>query len=229
MAERLAYLPSAGFCLLIAMMWIWAKNRNATLAWTVLGAVVVALATRTLIRNQDWRDNFTLMSAAVKSVPGSSKMHLDLGAQYMYRGELDLARQEYETALRIYPTPEALEWSGILESKTGHDQQALRLMQKALSEMGRNTRNYDFSVVNLAAQEMKIGQQEDALKLLDQEISESPGYSRAWSNRAVIRLQRGEIEWARSDAQTALRLDPANEQAEKVLASLNVPNLLSPH
>jgi tetratricopeptide (TPR) repeat protein len=227
MAERLAYLPSAGFCLLIAMVWIWVKNHNATLAWTVLGAVVVALATRTLIRNRDWRDDFTLYSAAVKSVPGSAKMHLDLGAEYMYRGQLALARQEYETALRIYPTPEALEWDGVLESMMGHDQQALRLMQRALSEMGRNTRNYDLSVVNLAAEEMKVGQEEDALKLLNQEISESPGYSLAWSNRAAIRLQRGEIEWARSDAQTALRLDPANDQAGKVLALLSLPNPLS--
>lgn len=230
MAERLAYLPSAGFCLLIAMMWIWVKNRNATLAWTVLGVVVVALATRTLIRNRDWRDNFALESAAVKAVPGSAKMHLDLGAEYMYRGQLDLARQEYETCLRIYPnTAEALEWYGILESKMGHDQEALRLMQTALSEMGRNNRNYDFSVVNLAAQEMKIGQQGDALKLLNQEISESPGYSRAWSNRAVIHLQRGEMESARSDAQTALRLDSTNVQAERVLALLSVPNPLGRH
>jgi tetratricopeptide (TPR) repeat protein len=224
MAERLAYLPSAGFCLLVAMMWIWVKKHNATLAWTVIGAVVVALATRTLMRNRDWRDNFTLESAAVKAVPGSAKMHLDLGAEYMYRGQLGLAGQEYETSLQIYPTPEAFEWYGILESKMGHDQQALRLMQTALSRMGRNTRNYDFSVVNLAAQEIKIGQPGDALNLLNQEIAESPGYSRAWSNRAVIHLQSGEMESARSDAQTALRLDPANEQAEKVL--LNIPNPL---
>lgn len=230
MAERLAYLPSAGFCLLIAMTWVWMKNRNVTVAWAVLGAVVVALATRTLIRNRDWQDNFTLESSAVKAVPGSAKMHLDLGAEYMYRGQLDIARQEYETSLRIYPdSPEGLEWYGILESKMGHDQQALRLMQAALQKMRRNTRNYDFSVVNLAAQQMKVGQQEDALKLLDQEISESPGYSRAWSNRAVIRLQRGEIEWARSDAKTALRLDATNEQAERVLALLSESNPLLRH
>jgi Tfp pilus assembly protein PilF len=147
----------------------------------------------------------------------------------MYRGQVALARQEYETASQIYPTPEGLEWEGILESMTGHDQQALRLMQRAVSEMGRNTRNYNLSVVNLAAQEMKVGRQEDALKLLNQEISESPGYSLAWSNRAAIRLQRGEIEWARSDAQTALRLDPANQQAEKVLALLSVSDPLSRH
>jgi Tfp pilus assembly protein PilF len=102
-------------------------------------------------------------------------------------------------------------------------------MQKALSQMGRGNRNYDFSVVNLAAQEMKIGQQGDALNLLNQAISESPGYSRAWSTRAIIRLQRGEIEWARSDAQTALRLDPTNQPAGKVMALLSVPNPLSRH
>jgi len=76
-------------------------------------------------------------------------------------------------------------------------------------------------VVNLAAQYIKLGQNDNALKLLDQDIIDSPSYARAWANRAVIRYKYGQSASARSDAQTALHLDPANPQAQAVLSLLN--------
>jgi tetratricopeptide (TPR) repeat protein len=85
----------------------------------------------------------------------------------------------------------------------------------------KRQRQIQLSVVNLAAQYMKLGQNDNALKLLDQDIIDSPSYARAWANRAVIRYKYGQMSSARSDAQTALRLDPANSQAQAVLSLLN--------
>jgi tetratricopeptide (TPR) repeat protein len=80
--------------------------------------------------------------------------------------------------------------------------------------------NYEFIAINLAAVMMKLGENDGALKLLDAEIAKAPAYSRAWSNRAVIRYQRGELAMAHSDAEMAVRLDPSNEQAENLLGLL---------
>ncbi len=87
---------------------------------------------------------------------------------------------------------------------------------------------YDFRVVYLAAELMKLGENDDALKFLNKEIANSPGFSLAWSNRAVIRYQRGEITSAREDAQNALRLDLANIQAQYLLNSLSAPAPFAP-
>lgn len=218
MGERLAYLPSAGFCLLLALIWFRLGSRERRLAWAVLAMVVAALAMRTVVRNRDWRDNFTLFSADVLAVPGSAKMHANLGGVYLYRDQLDAARMEFQTALRIYSDfPEAMEDLGLVESRTGHDQESLRLLVTALSKTRKDNINYDFMAVNLASQFMKLGQNDDALKILDGEIAMSPGYSRAWSNRAVLRYGRGEVTSARGDAEMALRLDPANTQAQNLL------------
>jgi tetratricopeptide (TPR) repeat protein len=224
MGERLAYLPSAGFCLLVALIWIRLENRQRRLAWAVFAIVVTALATRTVVRNRDWRDNFTLFSAGVRAVPGSAKMHANLGGVYLFRDQLDDARMEFQTALRIYSDfPEAMEYYGLVESRTGHDQEALGLMMKALSMSRTDNINYDFMAVNLASQLMKLGQNDDALKILNGDIAISPGYARAWSNRAVLRYARGEVASARDDAQTAVRLDPANTQARNLLIMMKVP------
>jgi protein O-mannosyl-transferase len=218
MGERLAYLPSAGFCLLIAILWSRIETRHRYAAMSLLALVVVALGTRTIVRNRNWKDNYALYQAAVRVVPGSAKAHAYLGNEYLNRRQFDLARSEFQIALTIYPDfPDALDSMALVAFRTGNDSEAVRLMESALQMSDRRDINYDYMVVNLAAMLMQLGRGNDALRLLDREIAESPEYSRAWSNRAVIHYQRGESAIARSDAEAALRLDPNNSQALGVL------------
>jgi tetratricopeptide (TPR) repeat protein len=222
MGERLAYLPSAGFCLLIATAWTSLYFRRRTLALVVMAAICALFAARTVVRNRDWYDNFTLFRAAVQAVPESSRAHTNLGAQYMLRKQTDLARAEFETALRIYPdNTDALASYGLLAFWAKDFPTAERAMDRALGMSRRDNPNYDFMAVNYAALMMQTGRPAAALAILDREIGEAPGYARAWSNRAVIRYQRGEREAARSDAANALRLDPENPQARGVLQLLS--------
>lgn len=65
-----------------------------------------------------------------------------------------------------------------MESSLGNDQEARRLLESALSLAQKGSLNYDYALVNLAAQLIKLGDY-DALRLLDQDIADSPGYARA--------------------------------------------------
>ena len=232
MAERLAYLPSAGFCLLVALSWTWLrvwappgfrlkKDWQRTFAFAVLAALVGALAVRTVVRNQDWINNLALYSAGVRAAPGSAKMHANLGSQYMDYGQVGLARAEFQAALRIYPDyPDALASYGLLESWMGNNEAAGRMMESALNMSRRDNPNYDFMIVNMAALLVQTGKMDGALELLNREIAESPKYARAWSNRAVIRYKRGETASAAADVDVALRLDPSNTQAQNLVRLL---------
>jgi tetratricopeptide (TPR) repeat protein len=229
MGERLAYLPSAGFCLATALLWARLENYQRRLAWVALLLVTVSLGARTAARNRDWLDNFSLFSTDVRAVPGSAKIHGNLGVEYKYRGELNAAVREFQTALGIYPDfPEVLEVYGITESQKGEDEEARRLLEKAFSLTPKASVDYDFRAVSLAAQLSKMARREEALSVLDQVIAESSGYARAWANRAVIYYERGDVERARTDAETALRLDPANTQAQSLLRSLGSPAATGP-
>jgi len=224
MGERLAYLPSAGFCLLVALILIRFERNQRLLGFAVFVVLTLALAVRTVDRNSDWRDNLRLFSTDVRVVPGSAKIHSNLGREYLRLGQLEAAQAELRTALRILPEfPEAEEFQGLVEALMGHGQEARRSMEKALSSIQSDDINYAFWKINLAAELIQLGQSEEALKLLNQVLAESPGNARAWSNRAVVYYKRGELTSARSDAEAALRLEPSNGQAQEVLNSVNLP------
>lgn len=224
LGERLAYLPSAGFCLLAALGWNWLRQKKETLAWGLLVAIVLAFSVRTVVRNRDWKDALALYSSGVRAVPNSAKMHANLGSAYVNSNQLDLADKEFQTALLIYPnSPEALAAYANVDLRRGRYQPAREKMEKALSMSGRNNVDYDAMVVTYAAILIRTNHPDEALKWLNSEIMESPVYVPAWSARAVLHLSQGELAAARADAQAALRLNPTNQIGIGVLMRLDAP------
>jgi protein O-mannosyl-transferase len=222
MGERLAYLPSAGFFLLLAAGWNWVRKTKESAAWVLLAAVVLVLSARTVIRNRDWKDDFALYSSAVRAVPNDAKMHSNLASQYLARNQMDLAASEFKTALRINPdSPDALASYAAFQYQLGNYQAAGAMMEQALNRSGRNNLNYDFMAVTYAAILMKTNHSDAAMEELNEEIAESPGYGPAWVTRAELHCTLGELATARSDAETALRLNPADPQAQELLQRLN--------
>lgn len=195
LGERLAYLPSAGFCLFVALLWNKWQRYHPKLAYAILGVVLVLFASRTALRNRDWRDNLTLFSAGVRAVPDSAKLHDALGGEYLNRGQKDAAMEQLRAAVAIYPLyPQELRAAGVPEES--------------------------FRFLNVAVEHRKRGQNDDALFFLNLAIAKSPNFSFAWSNRAFIYFERGDAKQAREEALTALRLDPTNPQARYLLSQL---------
>jgi hypothetical protein len=77
MAERFLYLPAAGFavCLVIVIYSAGERAGNRVAAPLVLCLLIAALGIRTWIRNLDWRDDVTLWTSVVQTVPDSFKGH----------------------------------------------------------------------------------------------------------------------------------------------------------
>lgn len=227
LGERLAYLPSAGSCLLAAVVWMRlfaAASQKKRQRWAIalMGTAVCVLGVRTMVRNRDWRDDRTLFTAAVHAAPDSAKAHMNLGLLYLNARQLELAQGEFEATLHIYPGyPDTLASYGLLKFERGEYKDAERMMRQALDTSTRANPNYDFMAVNLAGVWMQTDDNFDAIQLLNREIAESPGYARAWANRAVIRYRIGQPDAARADAEAALRLDGNNPQARELLQVLN--------
>ncbi|HYW41249.1 MAG TPA: hypothetical protein VE959_00240 [Bryobacteraceae bacterium] len=108
MAERLLYLPAAGFagCLVLAAC-AGAKRLGlgSRTAAAVLVLIVLAWGARTWRRNLDWTDDVTLWTTAATNAPDSFKGHLGLAEAWLYedppRHSIDDAIAETETAMAI--------------------------------------------------------------------------------------------------------------------------------
>ncbi len=117
MAERFLFIPSVGFCLILAWFAVKAIEMwpgKKMLVHGALGLVVVLFSVKTVARNTDWRDNLTLFSRDIQHAPNNASMHAALGnmliieSQKVYDQQrrenmLSRAREALQKAVRIYP------------------------------------------------------------------------------------------------------------------------------
>ncbi len=105
-AERLAYLPSAGFCL-IAATWIAGSAADFDSLRrgraVLLAAVALGYAARSVARNPVWASDEALFSNMVRVSPASAKAHYDFAYMSAETGAPRRALEHYKRAAEIYP------------------------------------------------------------------------------------------------------------------------------
>lgn len=74
--ERLVYLPSVAFCLLVAKgIHKLKKSFNPTLINGLYLILILSLAQKTRLRNNDWKTEFSLYSSAIPINPPKGRKH----------------------------------------------------------------------------------------------------------------------------------------------------------
>ena len=151
-AERYAYIPSFGFCLLFA----WSAEKLRALLPTyrlsagVTAALVIVAALyllQTVSRNSVWKDDLTLYSRTVAASPDSPVMHASFAAALLQKGDVAGAEQQYSLAIaaamksRVLSDPRDL-WSGQMGLAsvyvtTHRYEQALSLLDSLRAEIMR--------------------------------------------------------------------------------------------
>jgi hypothetical protein len=82
MGERLMYFPALGFnCAVAFLLYSGLSDpRWRTFCCVVAGALVLGYGVRTIGRNRDWRDHYSLFGSAVETSPGSSLVQSNYAA-----------------------------------------------------------------------------------------------------------------------------------------------------
>lgn len=105
LAERLLYLPSVGFCILLGLLIHKAlqhsRSKHITLLLVMLACV--AFAAKTHYRNQDWLDEQRLFDSAESVCPSSVKVHYNQGIMAMDRKDYQSAQRHFARAREIEP------------------------------------------------------------------------------------------------------------------------------
>jgi len=160
MAEHYLYIPSFGFCLLVALLlarltesprskvqgprsfFSFLDLRRETWDlkrwWMVVGyglfvIFLIFYARRTVIRNRDWRDDLTFYNCMVRDNPYSARARLGLGYAYDRSGLPRMAIVQYQAGLRLDPQDPRLYTNlGAAHQKLGELREAEQVYKDAL-------------------------------------------------------------------------------------------------
>lgn len=106
-AERVLYLSSAGYCLLLAHALGACCSRWRPLRKLLCGSVWALLCVhvvRCALRSHQWRSEESLFTSALSVCPLNAKVHYNVGKNLADRGNSSGAIKYYREAVRLHPT-----------------------------------------------------------------------------------------------------------------------------
>ena len=218
MAERLLYLPLAGWlaCLALAIDSAARRSRHAHLAPILVALISIGFAARTWVRNLDWKDDLTMANASVQTSPGSFKVHRLLAAAlFQYDpGNIDRVIAEANKSLAILESlPDEL------DVPVPWNQAAAYYLAKGDSLHGASAEPYQ-QAIRIALRSIAI---EQASRLARDrahgtKAPEAPVAAEGYRILASAYLRVGDAGRALSPAIHAQTIDPANVEVYSEIA-----------
>lgn len=104
--EHRNYLPSTFLCLMFSCLVIHSLSfiRSKALAPFILLLITMLLCYWTYDRNNDWRNEETLLIDSLEKAPNVARTQASLGYVLMWQWRLDEAMRRFQIALRLNPT-----------------------------------------------------------------------------------------------------------------------------
>lgn len=217
-AERYVYLGLAGliisFSALIEKLLTY--FRLSKLLLPLAGIILLCLMIRTIVRNNDWKNEDNLWLATAKTSPSSPVNHNNLGDYYARQGNLPKAIEEFQEAIAINPQyGDAYHNLANTYRELGQEKEALENYQKATSFNPSLWQSYQ----NLGIIYYQQGNFQIAYDNIEKAIQLNPADSNIHLAKAFILAQLGEKNKAKLEFEETLRLNPQDTRAKEALLS----------
>ncbi|XP_048404960.1 protein O-mannosyl-transferase TMTC3 isoform X2 [Stegostoma tigrinum] len=223
-AERVLYVPSMGFCFLVAHGWkkiadAWNLKK---LSWIGLMILLVAHASKTIYRNWDWESEYTLFMSGLKVNKNNAKLWNNVGHALENEHNYGKALKFFIQATRVQPDDIGAHmnvgrtYKNLNKTKEAEDAYMLAksLMpqvipgKKYAARVAPNHLNVYINLANLIrGNESRL---EEADQLYRQAISMRPDFKQAYINRGELLLKMDRPLEARDAYIRALELDKTN-------------------
>jgi len=146
MAERFLFAPSLGMTIVVVALleragrlWIARPSLRRHLGAGALALVVLVFAGRSHARALEWRNGIALWRAAMALTPDDYRVHSNIAAQWIARGELAEAEAALRRALELEPgEPAARTNLAVVLTERGQLDEAIALYREILAETPRN-------------------------------------------------------------------------------------------
>lgn len=233
--ERLLFLPSAGFAILVAAFIRW-RDAGTNPSWPGwlkkpigMGFVVllVLLSVLTLMRNPAWYDSYTLYATDIKKSPESVKLRyhyaLETGKKAAETEDsaaknalLTEALKDLEKVMSKHPTYwEAFGTAGLYAYRKGDREAAMTYYKKA-TDLNPNAA---IAWSNMGIIYAERGDLDQAQTVYEKAVAADPRFVDAWMNLGAIKAQKGDFVGAIDAFKRGLQFDPENVRLLTMLGS----------
>ncbi|MDD5194264.1 MAG: tetratricopeptide repeat protein [Candidatus Omnitrophica bacterium] len=228
-AEQRLYIPSLGFCLIVALMlvkfsWWGQKFLSRTTAAGAATALFIFVLTFysavTFRRNFDWKDSITFWLKTAKQSPNSSRVLYNLGTAYVYAGNYEKAVIYYKQTLMLDPLKvDAYHNLGSIYYMTKKFDEAVFFYQKALecnSHLIKAYNNLGFTYkfnaaeiyYNLGTAYRSLANYDEAIGSFGKAIELKPDFAAAYNNLANVYGDIAKLEEAIALYKKAIAIEP---------------------
>ncbi len=222
-AERYAYLPSAGFIILIVIAYAAARKRikQGYILTIALTLIIALFGVLTVSRNNVWKSDLTLWTDTVHKSPNSGAVQAYLGHALFASGDVDSAIQHYQIAIRLKPEfSETYNNLGVALAAQGRHREALPVYLEAVRLRPR----WSLPRVNLSITLSALGAFKDASIEAERAIKLEPLSAKAYHALGCAFGNLGRLNQAADAFRRAVELDPydnvSRDYLEKVTRQL---------
>ena len=214
--DRYLYLPSIGFCYLIAILVVRSGRRQKQLTTALAVAVIVAFGASTFAQNRVWHDAVSLWQRAIYYAPNSWSTHYNLGLAYLNLKQSQAAVNELVEARRLNPhEPTVLNNLALAHASAGDALGAIEIVREALKLDPTLIEAHN----NLGAFLYERNQFNDARLEFLEVLRRDPSSVSARFNLARTLAALGEYEPAIREFEALLAADPGDVAARYELAA----------
>jgi len=245
MAERYLYLPSVGFCAILAYILIgtWRRacasisredgkvgrweggslsvpspsfNRWFPIVATCLILIpAVSYSLLTTRRNKVWKDPFTFWSKTVEDSPDSARARNNLGMIYLQKGETDLAIREFQASIALESDPEYHHNLGMAYQKKGMKEEALREYHHVLAANPASALTHN----NMGNIFVDKGRLDEGILRFKEAIRLKPNYYDAHYNMGLAYFKKGILDASIEAFKLAIHYEPDHAEAHSCLGT----------
>ncbi|KAK8776025.1 hypothetical protein V5799_030630 [Amblyomma americanum] len=209
-AERVLYLPSLGFCLLVSLgmarLSTALQQHRKVLQYCIV-ALLLIFTVRSMQRCREWRHESSLFKSGLKVCPGNAKVHYNFAKNVGDSGDREGAIRGYREALRLHPDyDQAMNNLANILRDTGELDEARTLLERAVELRP------DFAAawMNLGIVQSSLGLLADAEQSYRTAISHRTKYPDCYYNLGNLYLEQKRYEEAYRAWRNATRQRPTH-------------------
>lgn len=240
-AERVLYMPSMGFCMLMGYGWyVLYKKMNKTVALTGLMVLLATHAAKTYTRNWDWENEYSIFMSGLRVNQRNAKLFNNVGhalesqnryqeALLFFKTAVDVQEDDIGAHINVGRTYNHLKMFKEAEEAYLKAKSLLPKAKPGESYQARIAPNHLNVFLNLANLISKNSTRlEEADMLYRQAISMRADYTQAYINRGDILIKLNRTKEAQEVYERALLYDSNNPDIYyNVSRFIYLSNLLS--